>query len=101
MKASQADETSGLNANLITGNHRAAEASLFDLRQVSRRTCRQEQSCSLGHGLQEKHPGHERVAWEVPLKVRFIRCDVLQRDDSLPGGNFQDSVDEPEREAVR
>ncbi len=101
MEGSQAGKSRSLDADLISGDDGAAEAGLFDLRQESRRTGREEQSRGLGHGLQEKYPGHERVAREVPLKVGLVRGDILEGDDSLAWKDVQDPVYEPERDAVR
>jgi len=101
MEGPQAGETSCLDADLVSGDDGAAEAGLFDLRQESRRTGREEQSRGLGHGLQEKYPGHERVVREVPLKVGLVRGDILEGDDSLSRNDVQDPVYEPERDAMR
>ena len=35
--------------------------------------------CGLGHGLELKNPGHDRVVGEVPFKERLVKGNILYR----------------------
>jgi hypothetical protein len=54
----------------------------------------------LRHALDQKHARHDRIAREVPLKVRLVRGDVLDAGGGAVPVHVDDAVDKEERIAM-
>src|SRR6185436_19406311 len=92
----------------IAGNHRAAEASFVDGHEIDERRLLEflnmvhaQRARGLRHALDQKHARHDRIAGEVPLKVRLVRGDVLDAGGGAVPVHVDDAVDKEERIAMR
>src|SRR5579872_1940472 len=96
-----------LDAQLISGHHRAPETRLIHRGQIEqffiaiRNFRKQQQSAGLGHPFDDQHARHDRFAREMTLEKALIDGDVFQADDALQPLDFDDRVHQQERIAVR
>src|SRR5215471_11597102 len=67
-------------AQLISGNNRAAKARLFDAGEEHELALRanlveQQHGAGLSHGFDDQHAWHDRVSGEVTLKILLVRAN--------------------------
>src|SRR2546421_5062020 len=55
----------------------------------------------LRHALNNQNAGHHRSSGKVPLKMRLVDRDILDRDDLLQPLHFQHAINHQERIAMR
>jgi len=89
-----------LQAELIAGNHRAAEARLVDATEEEElavavlEAAQEEHRAALRHRFHDQHARHHRRAGEVALEELLVGRDVLDADDLLSFLELEDAVDQ-------
>ena len=64
-------------------------------------TAQQKDNSNLRQRFHQKHPGHDGVLWEMPLKEGLIDCDILETHHMSLAVRFEDPVHQQKRIALR
>lgn len=97
----------GLDDDLVAGDDHAAELGVFDAEEeglflgLFAFGADGEDGADLGHGFEDEHAGHHRVARPVALEEGFVDRDVFDALHVFVGLPGDDPVHQQEREPVR
>ena len=96
-----------LDAQLISGHHRAAELGLLNARKdrqlllAVRNLVHHDDGPGLCHRLNHQHAGHDRIVGKVALKKGLVHGHILDGYQALAALELNHSVDQQKRVAVR